>query len=257
MVATGIASKRRVRMPRCAILAAVAALRLLVLSTHARADEVGAAGDAPPAAGTPGQPRATAGKLAPPATLWKPAPPASPSMTPVPSVAPAPEPRAPSATTPVVPAGGPERSSAATAPPPALADETPTVHRYRAVPLGAGGALLGTSYGLKLLGGLLLVAASVDGGCRSCAWREAGGLLVPIAGPLLVARTEDPHGRSSTGWAVAVSWSVADAAALTLMTIGLIGHDVPVEPTRRTRPSVTIFPTVSRELSALSLRVTW
>jgi hypothetical protein len=123
--------------------------------------------------------------------------------------------------------------------------------------LGAGGALLGTSYGLKIFAGWLLVVGSIDGGCGSCAWRDAGVLLVPIAGPLLVVRTEDPHRRSSADWAIAVSWSVADAAAVTLIAIGLVGHDVPVASARRARPSVMVVPTISRDLSALSLNGTW
>jgi len=135
--------------------------------------------------------------------------------------------------------------------------ETPTVHRRRPVPLGIGGLLLGTSYIVKIFGGLGLVATSIDGGCGSCAWREAGLLLVPVAGPLLVAHEEDPHGRSSRDWVVFASWSVAEAVAVTLMTVGLVGHDVPLEPARRTPPSATVVPTVTHGLGALSLHVSW
>jgi hypothetical protein len=145
-----------------------------------------------------------------------------------------------------------------TAPPPPepLATEVTTVHRVRSLPLGVGLAVLGTSYGVKLLGSALLLLGTVDGPCDRCR-QEAGQLLVPIAGPLLVAKAEDPHGHSPMGWAVVTTWSVAEAAAITLTIIGLVGHDVRVERARQPAPSVTVVPAVARGLGVLSLNAAW
>jgi len=138
--------------------------------------------------------------------------------------------------------------------PEAPTGETQTEHRYRRVPLAVGGLVLATSFIVKIFGGLLVVASSVDGGCRSCAWHEAGLLLVPIAGPLLLERADRPH--SAQGWEITATWSALEAAAVTLVIVGLVGHDVPIKSDRR-RPSVIVVPTVTRELGALSLHLSW
>jgi len=154
------------------------------------------------------------------------------------------------------PAPVPQIAPAAPTPEP-LATEITTVHEARRLPLGLGLGTLGISYAVKLLGSLVLVGtANVDGPCNRCR-QEAGELLIPIAGPLLVANAEDPNGHSSTGWAVAAAWSVAEATAVTLTIIGIIGHDVPAQRGRPSSPPVTLVPAVTRGRGALALNVAW
>ena len=151
------------------------------------------------------------------------------------------------------PASNPQLAAPIPAPEPPT--EVATVHRIRSAPLGVGLASLGTSYALKVFGSLLILTAAVDGPCDRC-HQEAAELLVPVAGTLLVANAEDPHGHSPTGWTVAAVWGVAEATAATLTIVGLIGHDVPVGEGPRPLP-VTVVPAVTRGLTALSLHVVW
>jgi hypothetical protein len=149
-------------------------------------------------------------------------------------------------------ASGPATGGSPAQPPPT---EIATVHRVRRVPLGLGLGALGVSYGLKALVDSPLIAIGADGRCDACR-RDALELLVPIAGPLLVAHGDHPQGDSAFR-AFFTVWSVAEAAAVTLTIIGLVGHDVPVGPAERPAPSVTVVPVVTRGLGALSLNVTW
>jgi hypothetical protein len=191
----------------------------------------------------------------PPVTEWKPAPPAATHVAPLAPGLPGPTPAAPP------PAAGPKPPSPAmpAEPLPApVVGATHIVHRVRPLALGVGGAVLTTDYIAKIFGGLLLVAASGDGGCVKCAWEEAGLALVPIAGPLLALwADDDSRDRSSTGWKIAGTWSAVEAAAVTMLIVGIVGHDVAVPAPRGASPAVTVVPAVSRHLGALSLQVSW
>ena len=127
--------------------------------------------------------------------------------------------------------------------------ERPPVHRPRYVLIGVGGGTFSVSYGLALLTGAVLAGAP-DCGCK----KEGELFVIPVAGPWL-ANASAPRGSRDVMWPF-VAWSAIQAAALTMLAIGLVGHDVPARrPTAG--PTTTVLPTVTGHSAALSLNVNW
>ncbi len=123
-----------------------------------------------------------------------------------------------------------------------------TTHHEPYVALAvAGGITFGLIYGLTLFGAALTVNG-VDGEC-DCKG-ESLMYVIPVVGPWMA--DTDPRDR----WLVA-AWSGIQAAGLTMLIVGLIGHEVPDAPLPALPTKVTIVPTVTSELEGLSLRMSW
>lgn len=87
-----------------------------------------------------------------------------------------------------------------------------------------------------------------DEPCGYCA-KAAGLTLIPIVGPWLGSReagTPDDKG--------ALVFGGIEAAAVAMIIIGLVGHDVPEEPEGS---KVSLAPFVTPEAGGLSLRMRW
>jgi hypothetical protein len=107
------------------------------------------------------------------------------------------------------------------------------------------------SYGMATaLGGWVGTHRTSD--CVACGTTSAL-FAIPVAGPW-VAEASSPRPSAIWPWA---AWSGVEAAGLALLIVGLVGHDVPVEPLPPSVTRVSLVPTFSPELSALSLHVIW
>lgn len=140
-----------------------------------------------------------------------------------------------------------------TNPPPV---ETQTVHRSR-MPLVVGGYLtFAASYGLALIGGAIIVGGGIDGPPCHCASQFLLWAL-PVVGPVLGnAYAPASDGGSGAMWPF-VLLSGVEAAGAAMLTVGLIGEDVPVPDLPPPPPKITVIPIVTRQLSALSLNIRW
>ena len=89
--------------------------------------------------------------------------------------------------------------------------------------------MLGTTYGLQLLAAFAVgVSGTADsGGCSSCS-NQAGILLVPFIGPVLVSL--DPPGQGAASLAIGFTMAGVEVAGAAMLIVGLIGHDVPEPP---------------------------
>ena len=113
-----------------------------------------------------------------------------------------------------------------------------------------------SSYMLAVFVGLL--SAAVDGGIDGppCHCNSQIALwAIPVAGPML-GNAFAPGGNRVTMWPLAI-WSGVEAAGLAMWIGGSISEDVEVPVPAPSRAPVTVVPTVTRELSALSLTFNW
>lgn len=113
-----------------------------------------------------------------------------------------------------------------------------------------GTAILIPTYLLQLLSTLAYspTIQTYDEPCSYCA-RAQSLNLIPIAGPWLAA---GEAGETDERFALAIGAVEAGAAAL--LIIGLIGHDVPVEPDG---PKVSLAPFVTTDAKGLSVHMRW
>ncbi len=134
---------------------------------------------------------------------------------------------------------------------------TYTDHRkYSPALATAGAAVFMSSYMLAVFVGLL--SAAVDGGIDGppCHCNSQIALwAIPVAGPML-GNAFAPGGNRVTMWPLAI-WSGVEAAGLAMWIGGSISEDVEVPVPAPSRAPVTVVPTVTRELSALSLTFNW
>ena len=148
--------------------------------------------------------------------------------------------------------------SPATAPPtaPPIATQPQMYHRPYAALVTAGEITFYTSYVLAVVTGVLvaITGGGVDGPPCHCN-SQIELWAVPVAGPMLGTAFATP-GESVTIWPFAV-WSGVEAVGAAMLMIGLVGHDVPVETFTPPPPRVTVIPTVTRQLGALSLNFNW
>ena len=126
-----------------------------------------------------------------------------------------------------------------------------SIHRSRKGLVIAGAVTFGVSYGIATALGAW-VGTHHTSDCVDCG-KTAALFAIPVAGPW-VAEASSP--RPSTTWPWA-AWSGVEAAGLALLIVGLVGEDVPVEPLPRAVARVTVVPTFTPDLSALSLHVIW
>ena len=156
---------------------------------------------------------------------------------------------------------------AASPPPQALPALSPArplmIHEKRPWLAVPGAFVFGLSYGVAfIVGGIFVLtpsppASSVsnDLACDSACKKQGALLMIPVAGPLLSFELW-PHNATDTE--VALVWSGLEAVGLTMLIVGMIGHDVPLEPLP-TVPgtTVSIVPSVTPEGGMLSLRTPW
>jgi len=194
----------------------------------------------PPPAGYPPPPAGQQGYPPPPAGQQGYPPPAPGQYPPAPGQYPAPY-------------GTPYPYAAYQPPPPAGPPQM--VHRPRKGLLIAGIITFGVSWGLAVL-----VSASLSDSssttCTTSSCRDAADLFwIPIAGPIL-ADNADPGDGSGRG--LAILWSLAEVAGLTMAIIGMIGHDVPEYGYGRRRASAwQLLPTMTAQSQGLMLRATF
>jgi hypothetical protein len=155
------------------------------------------------------------------------------------------------------------------APPPAQAlpvlwpPQPQTIHEKRLWLAVPGALVFGLSYGVAfIVGGMFALtpsptanSVSNDLACDSTCKKQGALLMIPVAGPLLSFELW-PH--SATDTEVALVWSGLEAVGLTMLVVGMIGHDVPLEPLPTVAgTTVSIVPSVTPEGGMLSLRTPW
>jgi hypothetical protein len=148
--------------------------------------------------------------------------------------------------------------------PPALSLAQPQmIHQRRNGLLRAGEVVFGLSYGVALLGSLVLWTSKIgldpeDGPCGPICNKLAVSMLIPVAGPLIAYTQVQKGGNPGPLLLFAGVWSGVEAAGLAMFIVGVIGHDVPQETivtVRHTRISVVPFVTPGGGM--LALRTPW
>jgi hypothetical protein len=149
-------------------------------------------------------------------------------------------------------------------PPPAVAPAEPQmIHQPYLWLAGPGGFVFLVSYGAALLAGTFTLltpgpssnSVSNDLACDSTCKKQGALVLLPVVGPLLSFQT-GPHNPSDTK--IGLWWSGIEAVGLTMMVVGLVGHDVPQTPFPAASPTpgkVSVVPFVAPGAGALSLRM--
>jgi hypothetical protein len=137
---------------------------------------------------------------------------------------------------------GPSQAAAASSSP-SPTSFTPQYHQRWGLVIG-GLATFGLSYSLALFGGIGASSEVINGPNCKCS-SQFGLWAIPVVGPMVGNAAAAPG--SGVGTWPAVALSAVEAAGVTMFVVGLIGHDVPV----------AVVPTVTRQLSALSLNFNW
>jgi hypothetical protein len=132
------------------------------------------------------------------------------------------------------------------------------IHKRREGLVVAGTVVLSTTYLFQLFIAAE-VAVTANYTCNYCS-KQAGLLLIPIAGPWLGARVSGysvwwsvPGDGSSLTYLI---WSGLEAAGAAMLIVGLVGHDVPEEPASKGR-NLTFFPFVAPQAEGLSALMHW
>ena len=126
-----------------------------------------------------------------------------------------------------------------------------SIHRSRKGLVIAGAVTFGVSYGIATALGAW-VGTHHTSDCAACG-TTAALFAIPVAGPW-VAEASSPRPSAIWPWA---AWSGVEAAGVALLIVGLVGHDVPREPSPPVVAHVSLVPTFTPGLSALSLHVIW
>jgi hypothetical protein len=128
------------------------------------------------------------------------------------------------------------------------------IHERRQGFVTAGGIIFGTTYALQVLAALAVAAAgSVDGnGCGSCS-NGAAIMLIPVVGPAVISL--DPPGQGSASLAIGFTFSGLELAGMTMLIVGLIGHDVPQPAYSYSR--IAFLPFVAPQAQGLSMSMRW
>ena len=147
------------------------------------------------------------------------------------------------------PALGPKPAAPVPAPAPSLT-EPKMIHKARAGFLVTGVVIAVPAYLLQMLSTLAYspTIQTYDEPCSYCAKAQAL-TLIPIVGPWLGSReagTPDDKG--------ALIFGGIEAAAVAMIIVGLVGHDVPEEPEGS---KVSVAPFVTPEAGGLSLLMLW
>jgi hypothetical protein len=171
--------------------------------------------------------------------------PAAPTVQPIPPASDAPPRPVPG----LRPALEPQPAAPVPAPSPVLTAPR-MIHKPRPGLVLAGVAILIPAYVVQLLMpfGYSPTIQTYDQPCSYCEKAQALS-LVPIVGPWLAAREAGTP--NDTGMLL---FGGVEAAAATMLIVGLIGHDVPEEPKAS---KVSLAPFVTPESGGMSLRLRW
>ena len=107
------------------------------------------------------------------------------------------------------------------------------------------------AYVLQVLAAAGISLSATDSSCSECS-KQAKLFLIPIVGPSLGSRA-DPQPGSILPYLI---WGGLEAAGATMLIVGLVGHDVPLEPIAQGR-SFTFLPFVTPQAEGLSLSMHW
>jgi hypothetical protein len=139
--------------------------------------------------------------------------------------------------------------------------EPQTIHEQRPGLKLAGELTFGLSYAVALIGSFVAsVGGPSDpesGPCSTCNI-VAVSLAIPVAGPLIAYTQVQKGGNPGPLLLFAGVWSGVEAAGFAMIVAGLIGHDVPEEPTVTVRHrKISVVPSVTPEGAMLSLGRPW
>ncbi len=113
--------------------------------------------------------------------------------------------------------------------------------------------MFGATYALQLLAALAVAVSGTDsGGCSSCS-NQAGILLIPILGPVVVSL--DPPGQGAGSLAIGFTLGGLELAGAAMLIVGLIGHDVPQAPYSYGR--IAFLPFVAPQTQGLTMSMRW
>jgi hypothetical protein len=115
----------------------------------------------------------------------------------------------------------------------------------------AGTVMFLPAYLLQVLAAAGISLSATDSSCSSCS-KQAKLFLIPVLGPSLGSRA-DPQPGSIVPYLV---WGGLEAAGATMLIVGLVGHDVPLEPIAQGR-NLTLLPFVTPQAEGLSLLMDW
>ena len=118
--------------------------------------------------------------------------------------------------------------------------------------LGLAGTLMFfPAYLLQVLAAAGTSLSATDSSCSYCS-KQAKLFLIPIVGPSLGSRA-DPQPGSILPYLI---WGGLEAAGATMLIVGLVGHDVPLEPSAQGR-NFTFLPFVTPQAEGCSLLMHW
>jgi hypothetical protein len=127
------------------------------------------------------------------------------------------------------------------------------IHEPRQGFVSAGGIVFGATYALQLLAAFAVAVSGTDsGGCSYCS-NQAGILLIPILGPVVVSL--DPPGQGAGSLAIGFTLGGLELAGAAMLVVGLIGHDVPQAPYSYGR--IAFLPFVAPQTQGLTMSMRW
>jgi len=123
------------------------------------------------------------------------------------------------------------------------------VHRPRRGLVTGGAITFGVSWGVAATVSFLLATDSCNGpGCDSV----RNHLWIPVAGPMLVAASEDTDATPTF-----LLWSAAQAAGAIMLIIGMVGHDVMEYRMARGGPTLRLALLFARDSGGMALTARW
>jgi hypothetical protein len=120
----------------------------------------------------------------------------------------------------------------------------------------AGALAFGVTWGIAVLVSAVLLDTSDgnDTGCAGTCHDRAAVLWIPVAGPTIADR-RDPS-REEAGHRTSLLWSAAQLAGVTMLAVGLYGHEVPVRRVAE-RPTLQLLPMLARGAGGMALTARW
>jgi hypothetical protein len=158
---------------------------------------------------------------------------------------------------------GTDSSGHSVEPTPALPGATPqapslaepiTIHEHRSGFVLAGGLVVVPAYLLQVVAAAGISLSATDSTCSSCYQTEARLFLLPIVGPWLGSRAAPAQERGSP--VPYLIWGGVEAAGAAMLIVGLVGHDVPLEPVPQ-GPNIALLPFITPQAEGISALLHW
>jgi hypothetical protein len=115
----------------------------------------------------------------------------------------------------------------------------------------AGVITFGVSWGVGAT--VSFIYATDSGSCSTFCNDAQDYLWIPVAGPLLFARSDS--GSDWTG--IFILWGAAEAAGLTMLIAGLLTRDAPAVQVGERGPTLRLAPMLARGTGGLALTASW